>query len=483
MLPTSFELTRTSWAPFAEVRVDVGLRAFGAGRRARRQAGRHGLGDQPARCAWPTNSRGLAGFTVAGAWGKAFKLPSLYALGHPLVGNPGPRARARRIARARACRSTCWTARRSWSATWFDGEFRNAIDFDPGPPPMLVNRNRVDTQGFELAGQLAVGEQWQLDASVTQARSRIAATGAELRNRPEWRAGAGGALDRRSPRCKLSAAATYVGSSLDSSIATGDVHLDAYTRVDVSAVVAGLAALRGLSRGRQSHRPAVRGIRGLRSARHHAARRRAVQPASVRSPARCSASAGCGRRRPMTSAPQVPHVQRLRRDRRPRRAVRMQRPCLPCALEHSRSSTQSRKRRACWRRGTRHHVRDALSRLALRTAAAVARIARLERMGLRIGCRSSCRRGPAARATFDARPGAAGCLGSAVLAQPSRSGWHETLRRQAIARMLLIGSTRRRMDRTAADSRHRLPRQVAVRSPPARVPIVAVNRMRKCRAD
>ncbi len=28
------------------------------------------------------------GFTVAGAWGKAFKLPSMYALGHPLVGNP-----------------------------------------------------------------------------------------------------------------------------------------------------------------------------------------------------------------------------------------------------------------------------------------------------------------------------------------------------------------------------------------------------------
>jgi len=29
-----------------------------------------------------------SGFTLAGSWGKAFKLPSLYALGHPLVGNP-----------------------------------------------------------------------------------------------------------------------------------------------------------------------------------------------------------------------------------------------------------------------------------------------------------------------------------------------------------------------------------------------------------
>ena len=99
---------------------------------------------------------------------------------------------------------------------------------------MLVNRNRVDTHGVELAGQLALSEAWQLDASVTNAKSRIAATGGELRNRPEWRAGVGA---HWSPLASLqfSAAATYVGSSLDSSIATGDVRLDAYTRVDVSA--------------------------------------------------------------------------------------------------------------------------------------------------------------------------------------------------------------------------------------------------------
>ncbi len=35
---------------------------------------------------------------------------------------------------------------------------------------------------------------------------------------------------------KFSAAATYVGSTFDSSIASGDLDLPAYTRVDVSAV-------------------------------------------------------------------------------------------------------------------------------------------------------------------------------------------------------------------------------------------------------
>ena len=74
-----------------------------------------------------------------------------------------------------------------------------------------------------------------LDASVTNAKSRIASTGGELRNRPEWRAGFG-AHWAPSAALKFSAAATYVGASFDSSIATGDVELPAYTRMDVSAV-------------------------------------------------------------------------------------------------------------------------------------------------------------------------------------------------------------------------------------------------------
>ena len=66
-------------------------------------------------------------------------------------------------------------------------------------------------------------------------RAAIASTGGELRNRPEWRAGLG-AHWAPSAALKFSAAATYVGESFDSSIATGDVDLPAYTRVDVSAV-------------------------------------------------------------------------------------------------------------------------------------------------------------------------------------------------------------------------------------------------------
>ena len=97
-----------------------------------------------------------SGFTVAGAWGKAFKLPSLYALGHPLVGNPDlvpERGESYELELSQELLD----GKARWSATYFDGEFRNAIDFDSGPPPMLVNRNRVDTQRLRARGAAGRG--------------------------------------------------------------------------------------------------------------------------------------------------------------------------------------------------------------------------------------------------------------------------------------------------------------------------------------
>jgi vitamin B12 transporter len=232
LLPTSFDLTRTTWAPFAEVRLNT---RFGlstqAGVRVDEPDGQGSVTSPRVRVAYEIAN---TGFTVAGAWGKAFKLPSLYALGHPLVGNPDlvpERGESHELELSQVFLE----GRARWSATWFDGAFRNAIDFDSGPPPMLVNRNRVDSEGVELAARMGIGEQWLIDASVTNAKSRIASTNAELRNRPDWRAGAGAHWMPLSA-LKFSAAATYVGSSFDSSIATGDVRLSPYTRIDVSAV-------------------------------------------------------------------------------------------------------------------------------------------------------------------------------------------------------------------------------------------------------
>ncbi|WP_129646363.1 TonB-dependent receptor plug domain-containing protein [Peristeroidobacter agariperforans] len=228
--PTSFELTRSSWAPFAEVRVEsgIGLSAQ-AGARVDMPDGESSVTSPRMRVAYAMPQS----LTIAASWGKAFKLPSLYALGHPLVGNPRlspERSRSYEIELSQEL----WSGVARWSATWFDSEFRNAIDFDSGPPPQLVNRNRVRSRGVELAGRVRAGARWSFDASVTHARSRVTATDSELRNRPEWSAAAAvhwNPVDVLT----LSAVATHVGSSFDSSIATGDVRLRGYNRVDVDA--------------------------------------------------------------------------------------------------------------------------------------------------------------------------------------------------------------------------------------------------------
>ena len=231
-LPTSFDLERDSLAPFAEARMSTpfGLSAQ-AGVRVDKPDGQGSVTSPRLRVSYDLGGNGLR---LAGSWVKAFKLPSLYALGHPLVGNPDlvpERGQSHELELSQSIAD----GKIQWSATWFESEFRNAIDFDSGPPPMLVNRNRVDTEGVELAGRYAVSDAWAVDGSVTHARSRIESTGGELRNRPDWRGGVGVHF---SPLAALrfSASATYVGESFDSSIATGDLNLDAYTRLDVSAV-------------------------------------------------------------------------------------------------------------------------------------------------------------------------------------------------------------------------------------------------------
>jgi iron complex outermembrane receptor protein/vitamin B12 transporter len=233
-LPASFALTRNSWAPYAEARLSTPFGLSGQiGVRVDKPEDMGSVTSPRIRVAYNLGGDDT-GIRLAGSWGRAFKLPSMYALGHPLVGNPDlvpERGESHEIELSQSLHD----GKVSWSATWFDGEFRNAIDFDSGPPPMLVNRNRVDTRGLELAGRYAVNDTWSIDGSLTHARSRIASSGNELRNRPDWRGGVGVHWAPIST-LRFSASATYVGESFDSSIATGDLDLDAYTRVDASAV-------------------------------------------------------------------------------------------------------------------------------------------------------------------------------------------------------------------------------------------------------
>jgi vitamin B12 transporter len=231
MLPTSFDLTRKLWATFAEFRLDTEhAMSYQVGVRVDKADGYGSVTSPRASVAWRTPG---SSYVLSASWGKAFKLPSLYALGHPIVGNP-ELAPERSESYEVAFGYEPVQGRGKWSVTYFDNTFRNAIDFDPGPPPMLVNRNRIDAKGYELSGELRVGESWWFGGNVTHTENEIAGSDAQLRSRPEWR---GNATVRYAPTESLqfSLSGTHVGSVFDSSIPTGDVRLGAYTRVDATA--------------------------------------------------------------------------------------------------------------------------------------------------------------------------------------------------------------------------------------------------------
>lgn len=85
-------------------------------------------------------------------WGEGFKLPSFFALGHPLVGNPNLRPET-----VRTGDTGIEYARNNVSArlTYFKHRFRDLIDFDSATFSN-VNRDRVDTSGgeFEMDWQI-----------------------------------------------------------------------------------------------------------------------------------------------------------------------------------------------------------------------------------------------------------------------------------------------------------------------------------------
>jgi outer membrane cobalamin receptor len=163
-------------------------------------------------------------------WGSGFKLPSFFALGSPLVGEPNLRPETSNskdvgIVQALLAGSA------EVSLTWFDNEYDDLIDFDPDTF-RNVNRDKVTTRGVEMAGSWAVGPHIALRAHATWTDIEVQGSDRELLQRPDWR---GGAAVRWSPveDWLLDLDWLYTGDVLDSSIPTGILTLDPWHRVDL----------------------------------------------------------------------------------------------------------------------------------------------------------------------------------------------------------------------------------------------------------
>jgi vitamin B12 transporter len=233
-LPADFALRRTTVSGFAETtitpipRLDINL--------ATRIDGGGGVGDrwtERVALRWQPVPETLY---VHAQIADGFRLPSFYALGQPLIGNPDllpERSRNAEIGiewRGGAGRL---------GITGFANRFRNLVDFDAATF-RLVNRNSVRAHGVEIEAALAPTPRLTLTGALTWLDLDSAVP---LRGRPEWQ-GSLRAVWRAAPTLDLFATARANGEFNDSSIPTGPIVANGYAVADIGAVWRALPQLR-----------------------------------------------------------------------------------------------------------------------------------------------------------------------------------------------------------------------------------------------
>ncbi|WP_062063606.1 TonB-dependent receptor plug domain-containing protein [Cellvibrio sp. OA-2007] len=120
-------------------------------------------------------------WTLFANWGEGFKLPSFFALGHPLVGNADlqPETVTTRDAGFEFNQNT-FNAR----VSYFDHHYRNLIDFDSATFKN-VNRSRVETSGVESEFNWQVQENLSLRAHATYTDIDMISSDNHLLGRPQ----------------------------------------------------------------------------------------------------------------------------------------------------------------------------------------------------------------------------------------------------------------------------------------------------------
>jgi vitamin B12 transporter len=226
-LPTSFTLNRTLWAGFAEARYQIvpALSLSASGRYDDTGATHHFSPQLRADYALADT-----GTQFQLSWGKAYKLPSFYALGNPIVGDPALKPEDAENFEG-GVTQRLWDFGR-WKVEAYATNYRDLIDFRPGAVPRLVNLSTVHVRGIETSLELAWGT---LSAtprlSYTNARNTL--TGAALRDVPSWLAGAT-VNWQPNPAWNVSFDLNHTGGMTDNAVPTGDVALPGHERADLT---------------------------------------------------------------------------------------------------------------------------------------------------------------------------------------------------------------------------------------------------------
>lgn len=228
-LPTSFDLTRDTLGIFAEAALTPvhGLLLQGGVRH-----------DNPDSSDSFTVKRFGAAYRLETTdtrlhihWAEGFKLPSFFALGNPLVGNPNLAPERSRSVEGGA-RQSLMGGKIGVDLVLFHSRYSNLVDFDP----LLfktVNRRLVESEGFEFRSQFHPTERLTFSLNGTYNDLDVVGASEGLRRRPRWKGGASvDWLPTGSSSIRLDA--IYTGEFLDSSIPTGLIEMPGYRRIDMT---------------------------------------------------------------------------------------------------------------------------------------------------------------------------------------------------------------------------------------------------------
>ena len=225
-VPASFSLSRNTRSVFGEARAELAPQLSAQGGIRMDDVDRYG--------AQANVQAGLryflrAGPSIALNVGTGFKPPSFFALGNPLVGNPDLRPEESDSGELSISSSDEVTTRHRLSL--FRSRYRDLVDFDPGPPPRLVNRSDVTIDGVEYSISTSLADGLTAGAGFSSLSFNLPAGTGPLRSRPRHKANA--TLTAVLPgSVRLQVLASRVGRTFDSSIPTGGQYLPAYLVVD-----------------------------------------------------------------------------------------------------------------------------------------------------------------------------------------------------------------------------------------------------------
>ncbi len=224
-MPSSFDLDRNNTAVFVEghYESDNGISAFVSSRL-----------DKPDDRSSETSTKAALSYLLADnarigvSWGDGFKLPSFYAVGDSLVGNPDLLPEVSETVEVFAHYSLRAIPLRI-QASLFQSDYDKLIDFDFATFK-LVNRDAVEVKGGELEVIYQPVDSLRLGANATHTDYSI-----RINGRPEW---CGGVFAEWSPNADWQGRVqlNHTGKRPSASSATGDVTLDAYQRLDAVLV-------------------------------------------------------------------------------------------------------------------------------------------------------------------------------------------------------------------------------------------------------